>query len=115
MVCTAEQWRNGKQVWRLEHDGQQSIEHIRASGQLPEEYAGIEKASAEQQAEAGGKKADVDFFFEIPVETAKSLVGFRHDEAGLAADHFEILEADLAVAQLGAVRRQTEKPWWKIW
>jgi hypothetical protein len=115
MVCTAEQWRNGQQVWRLEHDAQQGIEHILASGQLPEGYAAIEQASVEQQAEAGGKKADVDFFFEIPLETAKSLVGFKHDEARLAGDRFEILEADPAVPQPEVGRRQVGKPWWRIW
>jgi hypothetical protein len=115
MVCTAEEWRNGRQIWRLEHDAQQSMEHISASGQLPEVYASIEQASAEQQAEAGGKKADVDYFFEIPVETAKNIVGFKHDEAGLSGDRFEILETDPAASQPVASGQRTGKPWWKIW
>jgi hypothetical protein len=115
MFSSSEEWRNGRQLWRVEHDAQRSVEHIRASGQLPEDYAAIVQASAEEQAGAGGQNADVDYFFEIPLKTAKTLVGFKHDEVGLAGDRFDVLEADPAAPQTVASRQRTGKPWWKIW
>ena len=65
MFCSSELWRNGVQVWRIEHDAQKSIEHISTSGQLPDDYAAIEKESAEQQKQAGGMKADTDYFLKF--------------------------------------------------
>lgn len=101
MFCSSELWRDGVQIWRIEHDAQQSIDHISASGLLPDDYAAIEREAAEQQKQAGGKKADTDYFFEIPLQTAKRFVGFKHDEVCLEDESFEVFEGDA--------------PWWKPW
>ena len=89
MLATSELWRNGEQIWRIEHDAQQSIDHIEVSGNLPSEYAVIVKEYAAQQENAGGKKADTDYFFEIPLQIAKNIVGFKHDESDFQDEGFE--------------------------
>jgi hypothetical protein len=41
----------------------------------------------------GGDEAGVDYLFEIPLEVAKSLVGFKHDEicTHLIGKHFDVM------------------------
>jgi hypothetical protein len=104
MVCTAEAWKNGSQLWRIEHNAQESIDHISSSGALPTGYANIKDTLSRKQEQAGGKNADTDDFFDIPLRTAKSIVGFKHDEdSGLEGASFEVYQSNKS------------KPWWKFW
>jgi hypothetical protein len=106
MVCASEAWKDGVKVWRIEHDAQESIDHINASGALPDVYASIKSSLSKQQEEAGGKTADTDYFFDIPLQTAKSIVGFKHDEdSGLEDGSFEVFKGSAG----------SSKPWWKLW
>ena len=115
MVCTSELWRSGAQVWRIEHDAQKSIDHISKSGTLPDAYVEIEKDFAEQQERAGGKKADTDYFFEIPLKTAKSIVGFKHDESGSDDDGFEVFQSPLRSAAAIRTVDRGNRPRWQLW
>jgi hypothetical protein len=47
----------------------------------------------DQQVAEGGEAAGVDYLFEIPLEVAKSLVGFKHDEScpHLIGGRFEVM------------------------
>jgi hypothetical protein len=116
MVCSSELWRDGAQVWRIEHDAQKSIEHIAASGNPPAGYSAIEQEHAEEQKKAGGSEADVDYFFEIPLHTAKNIVGFKHDEVDPAIEDesFMVFELEAARAR-ERIGNQGKKPWWKLW
>jgi hypothetical protein len=106
MVCTSEAWKDGVKVWHIEHNAQESIDHINASGALPDVYAAIKSSLSKKQEEAGGKKADTDYFFDIPLQTAKSIVGFKHDEdSGLEDGSFEVFEGPAG----------SSKPWWNFW
>ncbi len=107
MVSTSELWRNGARVWRIEHDAQRSIDHISASGRVPDTYSAIEREFVERQNQAGGRNADIDYFFEIPLQMAKSIVGFKHDEARPEEESFETFR--------GASLSSERKPWWKVW
>lgn len=104
MVCTAEAWKNGSQLWRIEHNAQESIDHISSSGALPPDYENIKDTFSLKQEQAGGKDADTDFFFDIPLQAAKSVVGFKHDEdSGLESGSFDVYQSSKS------------KPWWKLW
>ena len=115
MICTAELWPNSEQIWRVEHDAQESIDHISTSGALPDGYAAIEKQCALEQEQAGGKKADTDYFFDIPLRTAKSMVGFKHDETGLENQNFGVFEGTASSSLADVITDQGKKPWWKMW
>jgi hypothetical protein len=73
-------WRAGQQQWSIVHESERSIEHLAASGELPAEFAAIRDRLAAEQQRAGGKDAEVDFMFAVPVEVAKALTGFSHDQ-----------------------------------
>ena len=116
MVCSSELWRNGAQVWRIEHDAQKSIEHIAASGSLPADYSTIEQEHAEEQKQAGGSEADTDYFFEIPLHIAKNIVGFKHDEVDPAIEDGGFMVLELKVAKSRErIEKQSKKSWWKLW
>lgn len=105
MVSTSELWRDGAKVWRIEHNAQESIDHLKEHGTLPSAYRQIKGSLMEEQEQAGGKQAETDYFFDIPLATAKSIVGFKHDEhSGLEDSSFEVFEGP-----------RESKPWWKFW
>jgi len=73
----------------------------RGSAEVRDEYSA-------QQAAEGGAGAGVDYYFEIPLVVAKSLVGFKHDEQNHSMQsEGEILE-DL-------VAPPSRSSWWKLW
>ncbi len=73
-------WNKGKRVWSVKHRGEQSVFDIANSGKLPEGYFLLKNELIEKQKAEGGEKADADYVFELPLEMAKQLVGFKHDE-----------------------------------
>ena len=107
MCCSSELWKNGQQVWRIEHDAQESMTHLNATGSLPQTYFDIHNEFARKQEEAGGEHSDTDYFFEIPLQAAKRIVGFKHDETVFESGSWEVLER--------AQPRENKKPWWKPW
>lgn len=107
MVSASEFWRKGRKIWRIEHDAQESIDHLSTSGALPDSYAAIQKQCAQEQEQAGGKNAEVDHFFDIPLLTAKIMVGFKHDDNELEDNSFEVFKVQASSSPT--------KPWWKLW
>lgn len=79
MASNANGWKNGHKIWSIEHDTGQGIMHVKADGDLPLQYAEIRDRLLKKQ-EAEGKKPEVDYVIDIPVEVAKVLTGFRYDE-----------------------------------
>lgn len=62
------------------HEEKAAPPELVAEGELPEGFAAIRTAMEEAQKTADGRYADVDYLFEIPLRTARQLVGFKHDE-----------------------------------
>jgi len=93
MFSSASAWKNGKQTWRVEHNGEEDkVLHLEASGNLPTEFENVRKKAFAKQETT--EHDDVDYVFDIPVELAKELTGFRHDQdvPGMSGDTFEVLE-----------------------
>jgi hypothetical protein len=110
MASEASHWRGGQQVWRVAHDSQHGLEHLEIAGTLPPQFETIKAGFAKQQLDEG-PNANVDFFFSIPLELARSLTGYIHDEdmAGIGAEPYEVLE----VAKHGTSEPSASRPWWK--
>lgn len=115
MWCKAELWRDGAQVWCVEHDPQQSIDHLDSWGSLPAEFSAIEFEFAQRQNETGGKDAGVDYLFEVPLHTAKSIVGFKHDESTPGKTPFVVLKRGVGDGASVTEPETPRKPWWKRW
>lgn len=85
MYSSASGWLNGRRLWYVVHDGQIGIQHFHVDGDPPPEFHAIYNRLAVVQAEAGGINITVDHVFEVPIQLAKALTGFRHDEIGEGA------------------------------
>ena len=108
MCSHASQWRDGRELWSLMHTADTGgIEHLEVKGEPPPFFGSIQERLRGKQQEAGGKNAEVDYIFDIPVETAKHLTGYRHDHDIRGADErpFEVLETTAATPKRSWLRR----------
>ena len=94
MFSEAARWQDGRQIWSIRHDAQEGIKHLEANGELPPTFLSIRNRLTSEQEAAGGERAGVDYIFDIPVELAEALTGFRHDKVlpELGEKPFEALE-----------------------
>lgn len=93
MFSSAEYWVSGNQVWRAEHVGENGPIHLNTSGALPQGFEAMAAARKEMQEADGGEKAGVDHYFDIPLNAAREIMGFKHDEdvPGVDYESFELL------------------------
>jgi hypothetical protein len=105
MFSAAEYWAGGNRVWRAEHVGENGPIHLETSGILPPGFDALSAVHKQAQEADGGAKADVDHYFDIPLDAAKAIMGFRHDEdvKGVDYEGFEVLSST------------DHKPWWCFW
>lgn len=102
LTCTVEEhvmfsqatgWRDGRELWRVTHSGEDGPVGLDARGNLPAQFPGIRDDLTAQQEAEGGADADVDFLFDIPVVLVRAFTGFKHDESGPdEPSTFEVLE-----------------------
>lgn len=102
MYSSAQCWRDGQRVWHIEHASEEGDRHLAIEGQPPDGLAQRVADAERDQAEDD----EVDSFFDIPLDCARLLVGFRHDEDHPALDGrpFLVLEP-----------LRTERKWWQLW
>lgn len=87
MVSAAVEFRDGNEVWWASHDSSKNLENLAERGTFPPQYASIKEDHFLKQRAPG---AGADYVFDVPVELARSIVGFRHDEDNGTA--FTVLE-----------------------
>lgn len=109
MFSSAEYWAGGNQLWRAEHVGENGPIHLKTTGILPAGFEAMAAAHKAAQEADGGEKAGVDHYFDIPLDAAKEIIGFRHDEdiPGVDYEAFEILQKTTSSAD--------HKPRWRFW
>lgn len=112
MFSSAESWERGEKVWFVEHDAQRSRRHLKSEGPLPAAYGiALKQAQEQQDAEDLGPN-EVDFYFEVPLQTAHEIVGFKHDEENLVLDDKQFEVYAFSPKPLGA---GTTRHWWQLW
>jgi len=94
MFSTASGWMGGKRLWSVTHESEKEIFHLDANGRLPPIFGAIRERLLAQQNADGGDTAEVDHIMEVPIELARELTGFRHDQKApeTTGDCFEVLE-----------------------
>lgn len=95
MCSSVAAWENGAERWALIHDAQEGMFDLQVRGAPPEQYHAIRERLFAEQAADGGEQAGVDHIFDIPVELAHELIGYRYDQdiEGLKANGFEVMES----------------------
>jgi hypothetical protein len=109
MFSAATLWRDGRRIWRVEHQSELGPAHLAVVGTPPDDFEEVRRHYEAEQAADEGAAMPVDFIFEIPLALASKLVGFKHDEATErfsieSFDDFEVLRDE----------RQA-RPWWRFW
>lgn len=85
MVSRAAAWKDRVQVWCVTHDAQEGDDHLEVEGEPPAGFSAIRDRRILQQKEEGG----ADFMWNIPVDLAKEIAGYSHEETpGIAFDNF---------------------------
>ncbi len=90
----AMEWRDGKQLWSVFHDGSAEERQLAVEGALPDAFEQIRREMAELEAEVAAQGGEFDAAFEVPLDLAEDITGFRHDEIGFDDEipPFTILE-----------------------
>jgi hypothetical protein len=104
MLSRASGWRDGRSLWTVDHDASVGLDHLDGVGEVPPAFDAIKNRLAGERA-AGGQ---ADYFFDGPLELAKTLVGFRHDED--VPGGFEVLVEARAVSE---PERTGRREFWK--
>jgi hypothetical protein len=109
MFSSVEEWAAGALVWRAVHAGENGPIDLKTSGTLPPSFQPMADALMAKQEAEGGKTAGVDYYFDIPLNAARAIMGFKHDEtvSGVDYDKFELLKDTSA--------SEHRKPWWRVW
>jgi hypothetical protein len=79
MFSSANYFDQGNYLWFVGHDAQRGMNNLELDGDLPSQFSNIRDGLVAQQVAAGGEDADVDFIFDVPLELAQSVCGFKHD------------------------------------
>lgn len=110
MYCFSTCWLNGQQEWRVQHEAEKGTTHLDVSGVPPEELETLRQGALARQS-CHEDEIGVDYVFDVPLELAKRVVGFRHDDndPGPELEFFEILKVD--------ERAETplKRERWKFW
>jgi len=112
MFCSCSIWESGIEIFNVKHKGNESFYSLESKGMAPSGYDEIKEKYHKEQDKEGGEEADVDMIFEIPNVLAKSLTGFKHDEAveGIDDGSFTILSSTKFTNEYAGKRL-----WWKFW
>lgn len=79
MHSTASFFERGTRLWRIHHEGDELIDFIERDGNLPPEVNEIEAQARASQADEDAGPGDVDWLFDVPLETARTVCGYKHD------------------------------------
>jgi hypothetical protein len=84
----ATEWRDGAQVWSVSHDGSEGGDRLDVEGVLPEVFEELrqEAMAVSSSAEGDDPGEGVNLAFDMPLDLAAELTGFRHDELGFDDD-----------------------------
>jgi hypothetical protein len=116
MVSYASLWQDGRYAWQIRHDPGQGGQHLEVSGDLPSAFAGFRDVALDKQRarEARGKSGawGVDYIFDVPLDTAATIAGYRHDRV-VENDFFRDLRG--LVPTKGNVLTKLSQPpgWWQ--
>jgi len=76
MVSAAREWADEREIWFVEHDGNDGGDKLETFGVFPREFTAIRDKQIALQRGAKG----VDHIFDIPIELAYQIAGFRPDK-----------------------------------
>jgi len=86
MMSIARGRSRSSEQWSITHDSQQGISHLETTGELPDCFESLRDSLFAEQAQGDQENPEVDYIFDIPLQVAKTLTGYHHDETDFEAD-----------------------------
>jgi hypothetical protein len=83
-------WQHGQRVWSVMHDAQVGVEHLEVEGEMPSGFDEIPNRLFSEQDAEGGSEAEVDYVYDVPLDTTKLVTGFSWSET-VPEDGFVVL------------------------
>jgi hypothetical protein len=80
MFMEARGFTDGAERWRVVHDPDNGTYHLGVQGDPPAELESIRRAAVAEQEAEGGEDAGVDYISDVPLDLAKTICGFKHDD-----------------------------------
>ena len=89
IICSVEEhvmcsvvagWTAGTKNWEVSHESEKGIFHLSQDGSVPAELTAIHEGLRTEQESHGREASGVDYIFDVPIDLAKAIVGFKHDE-----------------------------------
>lgn len=113
MFMSAALWRGGREIWGVRHRGGDFGDtDLVVEGTPPDVFQDLRASYLETQTSLRGTDPRVDYVADIPLELARSVVGFRYDviNPGIDDTTFRALRSDPA-----GLLAQAARPRWKFW
>jgi hypothetical protein len=85
MATAAFMYADGVRQWDVTHESAGGLYHLDIEGTPPAQLGEIHARLAAEQDAEGGEEAEVDCMFDVPVELAATICGYRHDRVALAS------------------------------
>jgi hypothetical protein len=102
MFASAEFWKSGTLVWRIEHSSERSPRDLKTFGNMPECFQEEVNRATKLQDAVDLTGDETDYFIEVPLEVANLLTGFKYDgDSGLEDDAFH--------------KYASSRTWWQFW
>lgn len=113
MVSYASLWQDGRHVWQILHDGSRGEQHLEVNGDPPPALGKIHSVAIDQQRNRNKLgRIGIDYLFDVPLDTAATLAGYRHDYA-IEKDIFRTVRT-LAPAMGNTLTKLGDPPgWWQ--
>jgi hypothetical protein len=78
MVSASFYYLDGRREWNMTHESDKGLNNLETDGVPPVEFSSSRDANLKLQ-EDKGEEEGVDYVFEVPLEVAESICGYRHD------------------------------------
>ena len=79
MFSAAAFFEHGHNLWSIVHDFERGFYDLETIGSLPVEFVAVRDQPTKEQNENCGGDSDVDFIFDVPLDTAAAICGYKHD------------------------------------
>jgi hypothetical protein len=79
MVSSSFFYRDGSRLWNVTHESEKGIENLEVDGVPPDALQDIKVKNLDLQAQDTDEGGGVDYVFEVPLELAESVCGYKHD------------------------------------
>lgn len=79
MFSAAFHYSDGRHGWSITHESYKGLYNLEVEGSASAFVAELHAGARSHQDKEGGENAGVDYIFDVPLEAAERLCGYRHD------------------------------------